>query len=46
MELKLEAKYSVDNCENTQFEKNIFDNVYGTGILHHLQVDKCLNEIH
>ncbi len=46
MELKLEAEYSVDNCENTQFEKNSFDIVYGTGILHHLQLDKCLNEIH
>ena len=35
----------VDNCENTKFEDNKFDLVYGLGILHHLQISKCINEI-
>ena len=45
-ELKINVDYRVDNCEKTNFENNTFDIVYGTGILHHLQTDKCLNEIH
>ena len=36
----------MDNCEKTKFENNSFDIVYGTGILHHLQFNKCLDEIH
>ena len=44
-ELKINVDYRVDNCEKTSFENNTFDIVYGTGILHHLQTDKCLNEI-
>ena len=36
----------VDNCEKTKFEDNSFDIVYGTGILHHLEFNKCLDEIH
>ncbi len=36
----------VDNCEKTNFEDNKFDIVYGTGILHHLDISKSLNEIH
>ena len=35
----------VDNCEKTSFKKNMFDVVYGTGILHHLNISMCLNEI-
>jgi len=35
----------VDNCEKTKFGENEFDLVYGTGILHHLQINQCLNEI-
>ncbi len=35
----------VDNCENTNFSNNKFDIVYGLGILHHLQISKCINEI-
>ena len=38
--------YYVDNCEKTQFENNSFDIVYGTGILHHLEFNKCLDEIY
>ena len=40
-----EIIYQVDNCEKTRFEENTFDLVYGTGILHHLQFNKCLDEI-
>lgn len=35
----------VDNCEKTKFEENTFDIVYGTGILHHLNFEICLDEI-
>ena len=35
----------VDNCEKTKFKNSSFDIVYGTGILHHLNVKSCLNEI-
>jgi len=35
----------VDNCEKTKFEDNTFDLVYGTGILHHLNIEICLEEI-
>ena len=45
-DLKINVDFSVDNCEKTKFENNSFDIVYGTGILHHLQFNKCLNEIH
>ena len=44
-DLGLNVEYKVDNCEKTSFENNSFDIVYGTGILHHLQIDKCLDEI-
>ena len=43
--LNIEVDYRVDNCEKTSLESESFDIVYGTGILHHLQFDKCLNEI-
>ena len=36
----------VDNCEKTKFNNNTFDIVYGTGILHHLDIKICLKEIH
>ena len=35
----------VDNCEKTKFNNNSFDIVYGTGILHHLNLEICLDEI-
>ena len=35
----------VDNCENTNFEDDSFDIVYGEGILHHLNISVCLREI-
>ena len=45
-ELKIDVDYKVDNCEKTKFDDNSFDIVYGTGILHHLQINKRLDEIH
>ncbi len=45
-ELETDVHFSVDNCEKTKFPNDSFDIVYGTGILHHLQIEKCLNEIH
>jgi SAM-dependent methyltransferase len=45
-DLKTNVELSVDNCEKTKFKGNIFDIVYGTGILHHLDVKICLKEIH
>ena len=36
----------VDNCENSNFKSETFDMVYGSGILHHLNMKKCLEEIH
>ena len=45
-QLKIEVNLNVDNCEKTKFNNDSFDIVYGTGILHHLQIEKCLDEIH
>ncbi len=45
-DLNIKVNYKVDNCEKTSLESNSFDVVYGSGILHHLQFDKCLDEIH
>ncbi len=39
------VELKVDNCEQTSFENNQFDLVYGHGILHHLEFSKCLDEI-
>ena len=36
----------VDNCEKTKFKDDTFNIVYGTGILHHLNIKTCLEEIH
>ena len=42
----VQIDFKVDNCEKTKFENNTFDIVYGSGILHHLQLKQCLDEIH
>ncbi len=44
--LKKEANFNVDNCEKTKFDDNSFDIVYGSGILHHLKIEECLDEIY
>ncbi len=38
-------EYIVENCENTKLTSNNFDLIYGTGILHHLNLKKSLTEI-
>ncbi len=45
-ELKTNINFIVGNCEKTRFPNNSFDIVYGSGILHHLQINTCLDEIH
>ena len=45
-EFKTNVNFLVDNCEKTKFASNSFDIVYGSGILHHLQINECLDEIH
>ena len=37
--------YRVDNCENLSLESNSFDVAYGSGILHHLNLKKSLDEL-
>ena len=44
--LNLQIDYSVDNCEETKFKKETFDLVFGTGILHHLKLEKSVSEIY
>ena len=44
-ELKLNIEYRVENCENSSFESNTFDLIYGTGILHHLNLEISAKEI-
>ena len=43
--LNLQINYSVDNCEETKFKAETFDLVFGSGILHHLDLEKSLVEI-
>ena len=43
--LNLQIDYSVDNCEKTRFEEKTFNLVFGSGILHHLNLDKAITEI-
>ncbi len=38
-------KFVSDNCENSSFDSNSFDLIYGSGILHHLKLEKALEEI-
>ena len=39
------VEYRVDNCENLSLNSNSFDLAYGSGILHHLDLNKSLSEI-
>jgi len=43
--LNLQIEYSVDNCEKTKFKEETFDLVFGSGILHHLNLEKSVHEI-
>ena len=37
--------FKVENCENTKFNSDSFDIIYGVGILHHLNLDRSIKEI-
>lgn len=39
------ATFLAMNAEAMSFEDNKFDLVYGRGILHHLDVDRCFSEV-
>ena len=43
--LNLNVEYKVDNCEETSLDSRSYDIVYGAGILHHLKLEKCIEEI-
>ena len=43
--LNLQIEYLVDNCESTKLKENTFDLVFGSGILHHLNIEKSISEI-
>ena len=43
--LNLQINYSVDNCEETKFKNETFDLIFGSGILHHLNLNKSVSEI-
>ena len=37
--------YRVENCENSNLTSDAFDIIYGSGILHHLNLNKSLKEL-
>ena len=39
------VEYRVENCENLNLNSNSFDLAYGSGILHHLDLNKSLGEL-
>ena len=43
--LNLQIEYSVDNCESLKLKNKTFDLVFGSGILHHLDIKKAISEI-
>jgi SAM-dependent methyltransferase len=43
--LNLNVEYKVDNCEETSLDSQSYDIIYGAGILHHLKLEKCIEEI-
>ena len=43
--LRMNIEYKVDNCEHLELKDDSYDLVYGTGIIHHLNTEKCINEI-
>jgi len=43
--LNLDIEYIVDNCENSKLDSNTFDIIYGSGILHHLNIKNSVQEI-
>lgn len=45
IKLNLNIDYKVENCENSSFQSETFDVIYGTGILHHLNLEDSAKEI-
>ena len=43
--LNLDIEYKVENCEKSSLDNNFFDLIYGTGILHHLNLKSSAKEI-
>ncbi len=43
--LNFKIEYLIDNCENLKLKEKTFDLVFGSGILHHLNMEKAINEI-
>ena len=43
--LNLDIEYKVENCEKSSLGNNFFDLIYGTGILHHLNLKSSAKEI-
>jgi|TARA_B110000967_G_C18800579_1_gene518254 ubiquinone/menaquinone biosynthesis C-methylase UbiE len=41
----LQIDYTVGNCEDTKFKTETFDLIFGSGILHHLNLNKSVIEI-
>ena len=41
----LNIEYRVENCEKSNLESESFDLIYGTGILHHLNLERAVIEI-
>ena len=44
-ELGVDMTFEVMDCENLEFPDNSFDLVFGSGILHHLDIDRAFNSI-
>tara|TARA_B100001093_G_scaffold463492_1_gene479599 strand:- start:4039 stop:4779 length:741 start_codon:yes stop_codon:yes gene_type:complete len=44
-EANLDIEYKVDNCENSSLNSNSFDIIFGSGILHHLNLSLSVKEI-
>ena len=44
-ELNLNIQYQVQNCEETTLKSSSFDIIYGSGILHHLDLEKSMKEL-
>lgn len=42
----IKPEFAVDNCENTSFQTDHFDLVYGNGIIHHLDTERSVRELH
>ncbi|MCH7534330.1 MAG: methyltransferase domain-containing protein [Bacteroidetes bacterium] len=41
-----EVKFQIEDAMNLSFQDNAFNGVYGSSILHHLEMNKAMKEIH